>query len=236
MATLVQRDDDMCGRYTLTQDVGKLLDQLEIEFPRELEHPRRYNIAPSQPVVALVADPRPRIEVMEWGYIPTWAKPGANMRSVINARVESIVEGKPYFRGAFKSARCALLADGFYEWKKEKGEKHPYRIGLADGGLFALAGLWSTPHMEDGAERPSCAIITVPANDFMRPIHDRMPAILDTSDILMWLDPKAKERDLYAALEPFPSERMRAYEVSTVVNNPRHDLPDCIKSIAGEEG
>jgi putative SOS response-associated peptidase YedK len=225
----------MCGRYTLTSDVGELLDQLEIEFPPELGHPRRYNIAPSQPVLALVADPHPRIDVMEWGYVPTWAKPEANMHSVINARVESIVEGKPYFRNAFRSARCVLLADGFYEWKKVKGEKHPYRIGLRDGGLFALAGIWGEPHMLDGSPRPCCAIITVPANDFMRPIHDRMPAMLETSDIMMWLDPKTRERDLYAALEPFDSEKMRAYEVSRAVNNARHDEADCIASISDEE-
>src|SRR5829696_2193900 len=136
----------MCGRYTLASDVDKLLDQLEIEFPEELAHPRRYNIAPSQPVLGLVADPHPRIEVMEWGYIPTWARPGSGMHSVINARVESITEGKPYFRSAFRSARCALLADGFYEWKKERGGKRPFRIGLRDGGIFAMAGLWSEPH------------------------------------------------------------------------------------------
>jgi putative SOS response-associated peptidase YedK len=227
---------DMCGRYTLTKDVGELLEQLEIEFPKELAHPRRYNIAPGQPVLAILADPQPRLEVLEWGFIPTWSKPGAGMRSVINARVESIIEKKPYFRGAFRSARCALLADGFYEWKKVKGEKHPYRIGLRDGGLFAMAGLWSEPHEIDGVVRPSCTIITLPANDFMRPIHDRMPAILDTSEIMMWIDPKTRERDLLAALEPLEASKLRAYEVSIAVNNARYDEAECIKSIEEDDG
>src|SRR5438132_3711401 len=124
---------DMCGRYTLATDLSEFLEQLGIEAPKELLHPRRYNIAPSQPVVALVADPEPRLEVMEWGFIPSWAKPGQDLRAVINARADSITE-KPYFRGAFRSSRCAVLADGFYEWQRIGKEKYHHRIGLKDGG------------------------------------------------------------------------------------------------------
>ncbi len=225
----------MCGRYTLATRVSLLLEQLQIEFPPQLADPKRYNVAPGQPVLVLVADPTPRAEVMEWGYIPTWSRPGSDMRAVINARVESLREGKPYYRGAFRSARCAILADGFYEWKKERDGKHPYHIGLRDGGLFAMAGLWSSPHAADGAEHITCAIITVPANSFMRPIHDRMPAILQPEAILPWLDPKASERELYAALEPCPAEMMSAYEVSTMVNNPQNDAPECIQPVGGSQ-
>lgn len=220
----------MCGRYTLATDLTDFLATLGLEAPAELLHPRQYNIAPTQPVVALVADPRPRIEIMEWGFVPSWAKPTADVRSVINARAETISE-KPFFRGAFRSSRCALLADGFYEWKREGKEKHPYRIRLADGGLFAMAGLWSIRHTGDGSEHATCAIITTTPNDLMRPIHDRMPAILEPQDLSVWLDPKARQADLLAALHPYPADEMDAYEVSRAVNSPTNDSPQCIEPI-----
>lgn len=227
----------MCGRYTLASDIAEFLDLFDLDVPEELAHPRRYNIAPSQPVLGVVADPAPRVEIMEWGFVPSWARPDSNMRSVINARVESLAEEKPYFKGAFKSARCVILADGFYEWKSQKGEKgkRPYRIGLKDKGIFAMAGLWSMPRTEDGSERVTSAIITVPANEFMKDIHDRMPAILRVPDLTVWLDPKARSTELFKALEPYPADQMSAYEVGMSVNNPRHDSPDCVRSIEDEE-
>jgi len=220
----------MCGRYTLATDLSDFLEQLGIEAPKALLHPRRYNIAPSQPVLALIGDPEPRLEVMEWGFIPSWAKPGQEMKPVINARADSIIE-KPYFRGAFKNSRCAVLADGFYEWQKIGNEKYPFRIALKDEGIFAMAGLWSIAHGGDGSERATCAIVTVEPNELMSTIHDRMPAILSLEDIPVWLDRMTQPRDLLAAIEPYPAEQMQAYEVSRAVNNPRNDTPECIKAI-----
>jgi putative SOS response-associated peptidase YedK len=226
----------MCGRYTLATDLEEFLSELGLDFPPEVAHPRRYNISPSQPVLGIVADPHPRIEIMEWGFIPGWAKPDRPMKPVINARVESIEEKKPYFRGAFHSARCAVIADGFYEWMKRGKEKHPYRIMLKDQRPFAMAGLWSYLNIGDGTERATCAIITTRPNELMQGIHDRMPAIIDTADIPHWLDPKTRERDLFSLLEPFPADRMKAYEVGRQVNSPGNDNPDCIKGISDEEG
>lgn len=223
----------MCGRYTLVKNVAQLFQQLAIEFPAEIAEPRRYNVAPSQPILAIVADPHPRVEFLEWGFIPTWARPGAGVHAVINARAESVIEGKPYFRGAFRSARCVLLADGFYEWKKERAGKRPFRICLRDGSVFAMAGLWSSPHLSDGAEHPTGAVITVEPNELMRPIHDRMPAILHLRDVPLWLDPTARDRELIPLLVPFPAEEMTAYEVGTIVNNPRNDTPECIEPVNG---
>lgn len=221
----------MCGRFTLASDLGQFLSLFDVDAPPELEHPRQYNIAPSQPVVGLVADPHTRLEVMEWGFLPTWSRPGSDARTVINARVESLEEGKPYFRGAFRSARCIIMADGFYEWKKERGGKRPFHIGLKKKGVFGFAGLWSMPHESDGTHRATCAIITLPANDFMRDIHDRMPAILRPSDLERWIDPKTPSRELFKVLEPYPSEEMTAHEVGVLVNNPRNDVPECIRPI-----
>lgn len=229
---LIEPDYTMCGRFTLASDIDEFLERFGISIPLDLAHPRQYNIAPSQPLLALVADPSPRYEIMEWGFVPGWAKPESDAKAVINARVESLHEGKPYFKGAFKSARCAIVADGFYEWKKmgrgAAGGKQPYRIGLNDGALFAMAGLWSSPRTADGGERATCAIITVEPNELMADIHNRMPAILDPTDLDIWLDPKAAPRDLFAALHPYPSEKMRAYEVSQRVNSPANNGPDCI--------
>ena len=224
----------MCGRYTLASDLEEFLKELGLDFPPEVAHPRRYNIAPSQPILGIVADPHPRIEIMEWGFIPGWAKPERGMKPVINARVESIQEGKPYFRGAFRSARCAVIADGFYEWKKIGKEKFPYRITLRDGRPFAMAGVWSHYNGGDGSEHATCAIITTRPNELMKGIHDRMPAIIAPSDIPHWLDPKARENDLFSLLEPYSAEEMTAYEVSRSVNSPGNDSPSCIESMSDE--
>jgi putative SOS response-associated peptidase YedK len=221
---------NMCGRYTLATDLEGFLSELDLAAPAELLHPRRYNVAPGQPVLGIVADPEPRLEVMEWGYIPSWAKPESHPKPVINARVET-VEEKPYFRGAFRSSRCGLLADGFYEWKRVGKEKQPVRITMKDGSIFAMAGLWSNYYDVDGSHRATCAIITVEPNELMEPIHNRMPAILSVPDLLVWLDPRAQPRDLHAVLGPYPADELRAYEVGTVVNAATNDVPQCIEPI-----
>jgi putative SOS response-associated peptidase YedK len=225
----------MCGRYTLASDVSDFLAALAIDVPDALAHPRRYNIAPSQPVLGIVADPLPRAEVMVWGFLPSWAKPDKGMKPVINARVESIREGKPFYRGAFVSGRCAILADGFYEWKRMGKGKQPYRIQLRDRGVFAMAGLWSWYRSADGAEQATCAIVTVAANDFMRDIHDRMPAILREDDLGVWLDPTSRQLDLFSALEPYDPAEMSAFAVSTTVNSPANDNDKCIEPLTEDE-
>ena len=217
----------MCGRYTLATDLAEYLSRFRLELPDELQHPRLYNIAPSQPVLGMVATPECRLDIMEWGFVPGWAKEEGKFPSVINARGETVSE-KPYFRGAFRSNRCAILADGFYEWKREGDEKRPYRITLKDGGVFAMAGLRSERITNDGSLRISCAIITTRPNRLMADIHDRMPVILPTDHVENWLDREAPSRELKAMIASYPAEQMEAVEVSTLVNNPRNDSPECI--------
>ncbi len=213
----------MCGRYSLTQDIAEFLHALGLSVPPELAHPRQYNIAPSQPVLGVVADPTPRLMVMEWGFVPSWAKPENDTKAVINARGETVAE-KPFFRGAFRSSRCALLADGFYEWKRMGTQKQPYRITLSGGNIFAMAGLWSSRMTPDGSEQITCAVVTTGPNQLMRPIHDRMPVILNSADLSLWLDPKARQQDLLQTIAPYPADAMTAYPVSTAINNPRNDF------------
>lgn len=224
----------MCGRFTLASDPESFLKRFSLEIPEGLEHPRLFNIAPSQPVLGLVANPAIALEVMEWGFIPSWAKEEKSFKPVINARAETVAE-KPYFRGSFRSSRCAILADGFYEWKKVGDTKHPHHIGLKDGGVFAMAGLWSHRVVADGSEQVTCAIITTGPNALMKDLHDRMPAILNEEGVEAWLDREARSTELEALLRPYPAEEMRAYEVSTLVNNPRNDSEECMKPWSEED-
>ena len=179
----------------------------------------RFNIAPTQEVSAVrdLGEGR-ELEFLRWGLIPSWAKDKSIGAKLINARAETVAE-KPAFRSAFKHRRCLIPADGFFEWKKEGGRKEPHYITLRDGGLFAFAGLWEEWHPEDGEAVRSCTIITTGANELVRPLHDRMPVILDPGDYADWLDvnPRTKEQ-LLSLLRPFPSEKMRTYPQDCLVN------------------
>lgn len=219
----------MCGRLILTlypQDIREILPDVEVPD----EWTPRYNIAPSQ-AIAVVANREPkRVEFFRWGLIPSWAKDASIGDKMINARAESVAT-KPSFRGPFKHRRCLVLADGFYEWQAAVGRrtKTPFCIRLKSRGPFALAGLWDTWHPPEGPIMSSCTIITTAANEMMAPIHDRMPVILPPAAYTEWIDVGEQPPDrLSKLLVPYPSDELIAYPVSQVVNNPRHDAPDCV--------
>ena len=147
---------------------------------------------------------------------------------MINARAETVAE-KPSFRRALVRRRCLVLSDGFYEWRTHGGKKTPVRVVLKSGDPFAFAGLWETWRPRGGEAIRSCTIITTEPNSFMEPIHNRMPVILSRDAESAWLDRGIEDADLLTGLlAPYPSEEMAAYQVSTLVNSPRNDLPDCI--------
>jgi putative SOS response-associated peptidase YedK len=219
----------MCGRFTLTVDPGKLQEAIPgVIVPEEL--PRRYNIAPSQPVAVVPNDGQNRLDFFVWGLIPSWAKdPGIGNR-MINARAETLAE-KPAFRAAFRRRRCLVLADGFYEWRQEPGKsaKTPMYIKFKSSDPFAFAGLWEIWQSGDGSEVRSCTIITTSPNRLMEDIHNRMPVILPKESYAPWLameevDPKV----LQPFLAPYPDDMMVAYPVSRMVNSPQNDVPECI--------
>jgi putative SOS response-associated peptidase YedK len=141
------------------------------------------------------------------------------------------VATKPSFRQAFRSRRCLVVSDGFYEWQKVDGRKQPYHIRLPDERPFGLAGLWE--RWDKGTEPvESCTILTTEANELMLPIHDRMPVILPPEQYTLWLDPRCGDTGKLAKLlRPYPSEQMVAYKVSTLVNNPKNDAAKCIEPI-----
>lgn len=212
----------MCGRFSLTLPVEAIGRLFAVDVENAPALGARYNIAPSQRIAAVrrrEGSSERELAFLHWGFVPAWARDPGSMRQPINARGES-VEGKPMFREAFRKRRCLIPADGFYEWKNTAGGKQPWRIERADGAPFAFAGLWDRWRGRDGRVIESCAIITTDANETMRPIHDRMPVILDIGRFGPWLEASpVAASDL---IEPWRGE-LAAYPVSRRLNDPHHD-------------
>ena len=220
----------MCGRFTLAIEQGDLESEFKgVDFPTQFAP--RYNIAPSQPVLAILNDGKSRADFLMWGLIPSWAKVPAIGNRLINARGETLAE-KPAFRGPFKYTRCLILADGFYEWQSSPAAKTkvPHYIQMADGRPFGFAGLWSEWRSADGSPVRSCTIVTTSPNSLLATIHNRMPVILQSEDRAAWLDPSPAPAEAMSRLiKPYPSDHMRAFPVSTLVNDPKNDRPECIR-------
>ncbi len=218
----------MCGRYTLKADLSDLMDAFPgFTFPKTLE--ARYNIAPTQSIPVIPNDGEQQVTFFRWGLIPSWAKDPSIGNRMINARAETLAK-KPSFRAPYKRRRCLVLADGFYEWGKEPGKnsKTPYFFQVAEGKPFAFAGLWELWRPDD-TPIYSCTIITTEPNDVVAPIHSRMPVILPPEAYTLWLDPEERPAKVFQPwLKSYPASDMTAYAVSTRVNNPRHDAPDCV--------
>lgn len=232
----------MCGRFTLKTPNPRLQELFGLE---ELPHlVPRFNIAPTQSVFTIHASasvPELREAVMlRWGLIPFWAKDMAIGNTMINARAETVAE-KPSFRQAFAKRRCLIPADGFFEWQKlTSGKKQPWWIRMADEEPFAMAGLWErwSPKKEsaapDNEEIPgsnivqSCTILTINANTDMQSLHDRMPVILPSETWATWLNAASDKADLQGLLKPFANGRLIRSKVSTIVNRPIIDSPECI--------
>jgi len=224
----------MCGRFTLASPRAAVKELLPLLDGPEIQP--RYNIAPTQPVLAVRQLPqyaRPEIVTLRWGLVPHWADDIKVGYSLINARSESAAD-KPAFRDAFRRRRCLILADGFYEWQKLDGRKQPYHIHRRDGKPFAFAGLWERWNR---GEQPleTCTILTTDANDLMRPLHDRMPVMLDPGDFERWLDPTVdRPAEFQPFLKPCPEDWLQATPVSTHVNNPRNEDASCIVPIPAQ--
>jgi putative SOS response-associated peptidase YedK len=218
----------MCGRFTLRTPAHVLaqvfgLDGVPVFSPR-------YNIAPTQDVLAVTLNDQQKrgFVLLRWGLIPSWADDPKIGSRMINARAES-VRTKPSFRHAFKHNRCLILADGFFEWQKRGATKQPMFIGQRDGCPFAFAGLWER-WQKGPQEINSCTIITTEANDFMRPVHDRMPVILSPADYDQWFT--ADPSDAEQLLRPNSTDELTMIPVGKIVNSPRNDVPECVLPVA----
>lgn len=205
----------MCGRYTLSSTP----ESIEAIFDGPMSVPEtspRYNIAPSQVCGIVTGKSSYRFEAATWGIMPSWMR---EPRMLINARSETILE-KPSFRRLYENGRCAVPADGFYEWETVSGKKRPVYFHRSGREPFAFAGLFEEDP-QGGA--PKFVVLTVAANDFVRPIHDRMPVMLTGSSIGDWL-----KRGDPSVLIPSPEDFLVADRVSKLVNSPSNDSPECI--------
>jgi putative SOS response-associated peptidase YedK len=221
----------VCGRYTLaTPDPFDVRARFPVGESVAIE--QRFNVAPGDDVLAVTTDKEgaPRGELLRWGLVPSWAKSAETGLKMINARVETVAE-RPAFKRAFERYRCLIIADGFYEWRKPDAEhprKQPFHITRDDGGLFAFAGLWSIWYGPDESKLRTCTILTTHANSAIKPLHDRMPVMLERADEAAWLDtstPADRVSEILAGLEP---ERTALRPVSAAVNDARYDGPECL--------
>jgi putative SOS response-associated peptidase YedK len=214
----------MCGRYSNILSWREMVALYRITMGPPQNYPARYNIAPTQvvPVARPAGDVGRELAMLRWGLIPHWAKDIKIGYSTINARAETVAT-KPAFREAFKRRRCLVPATGYYEWRAEGGGKQPYHFVLGDGDPLTFAGLWER---WDKGQEPveSFTIIVTAANDLAKPIHDRMPVILDPADWDAWLDVEhTSPADAQGLLKPYPAVRMRAIPVDRRVNSPKND-------------
>lgn len=217
----------MCGRFTLTSPPQRLRERFALAAVPEGLAPR-YNIAPSQEVLVIPNRAERLLRPARWGLVPHWAHEAAIGHRLINARAETLAQ-RPAFRDALERQRCVVLADGFYEWRRRGRARQPFHLRGRDGAPLAFAGLWDVWRAPDGERLASCTIVTVPANAVVAPIHDRMPAILSPAGIDAWLAPaRAPAAALLPWLAPCPDAALEAYPVSTWVNTPDHDGPECI--------
>lgn len=222
----------MCGRFERSISIDVIIRNFRVNNA-SVEMAPSYNVAPSQDVLIIrVGDSGERLlESCKWGFLPSWAKEPAMAHKMINARAETIAT-KPAFRDAFRRNRCLVVADGFYEWEKREKKKVPYYVRLKSGKPFGFAGLynyWSSP---EGKSICTCTIITSDSNELIRPVHDRMPVIIQADKEDLWLDPKVSDQGtLLELLKPCPSEDLEMHEISSKVNSPGYDEPDVISPI-----
>jgi putative SOS response-associated peptidase YedK len=227
----------MCGRYTyFPAEFSDLRLTWNVDEVSGLNLEPRYNIAPTQEAPVIVhANGKRTLELFRWGLIPWWAKDPAIGNQMINARAETLGE-KPAFKYLLEKRRCLVLADGFYEWRKEGKQKVPMRFKLKSGEPFAFAGLWDSWKQPDGNLLCTYTIVTTEPNEVLRPIHNRMPAMLSNEDAQKWLTVDDEITHALTLLKPFPAGAMEGYDVSPLVNNPRNDLPECVQPISNPGG
>jgi putative SOS response-associated peptidase YedK len=222
----------VCGRFVSAQPVEVLAARFGVDEVVADALPPRYNVAPTA-IVPAIAGTRTgrRLGTMTWGLVPSWADgPVAGPRPV-NARAETLAD-KSLFAEALVRRRCVIPADGFYEWRSgPDGTKHPFYISGADGSLLALAGLWDRWEAPDSPPLVSCAIVTTTANDTVRPLHDRMPAVLVGNTWCEWLDPSLHDRRrLQALLRPAGPDVLTIARANRRVNDAGNDGPDLLSA------
>jgi putative SOS response-associated peptidase YedK len=240
----------VCGRFVSTAGPDRIASYFDAVLPTEAVAEslgENYNVAPTQDVYAVVAngDGSARVDTFHWGLIPSWAKDRSIASRMINARAETLSE-KPAFKGLLAKKRCIVPMDGFYEWRpgspdgplNAKGQplKQPMFIHRVDGAPLAVAGLWTAwkdPADAEGRFLHSVTVITTAANAAIRPVHDRMPALLTADRWAAWLDPSNGDvASLTEMLDGGPPDLLTMQAVSTDVNNVRNNRRDLIAPVS----
>jgi putative SOS response-associated peptidase YedK len=208
----------VCGRYASSRRPDDLVSYFEVEEPPEEVLPPSWNVAPTDPVYAVVQREHRQLRVVRWGVVPSWSKDARGAARMINARQES-VKDKPAFRKAYATRRCLVPADGYYEWKPEGAAKQPYFLSAGDP--LAMAGIYEHWKSPEGVWLSTCAVITTTAPDDVGEIHDRAPLLVPREHWALWLDPEvADPGDL---LVPGTPGVLDAWPVSKDVGNVRNN-------------
>lgn len=217
----------MCGRFSIFAPAETLRIRFNALFNEEFKP--TYNAAPTQRLPVITQDEPRTIHLYRWGLIPSWAKEPKIGNQMINARAETLLQ-KPSFQDSFKKRRCLVLTDGFYEWKQTSDQKTPYRISIQDNDLFVFAGIWDVWRTPGGETLRSFSIITTEPNELMRSLHNRMPVILKKENEHSWLQ-DVDTQEAQSMLEPYPLDDLKAYPISTLVNNPRNNSGNVIRPL-----
>jgi len=219
----------MCGRYVIKTPPGLMREIFG--YAEQPNFPPRYNVAPTQPIPVVRLDKGERsFALVRWGLIPAWVKDPRGFSLLINARAESALD-KPAFRNAMRRRRCLVPADGFYEWKQDGARRRPFYA--AAKSLVAFAGVWEPWIGPNGEEMETACIITTTANRTLRPLHDRMPAVIPPQAFDLWLDcAKVDAVTAAALLVPAPEDTFAAHEVSVAVNRAANDSAALIEPVA----
>jgi len=223
----------MCGRATLAKKPKEIEKRYNVTFePTEPTNKNclpNYNIAPTHWHPVLTNESTNPLRIFKWGLIPSWAKDAKIASNLINARSETILD-KPAFK-CINQQRCLVPYDGFYEWKKVGKDRIPYRIILPNTPIFSVAGIWETWTDSTGTTIPTFTVLTQPPNTLMQSIHDRMPAILAPNQEAAWLDNTLPIKEILALIQPYPSELMKAYRVSSLVNKVSANNPQLLAEV-----
>jgi putative SOS response-associated peptidase YedK len=224
----------MCGRFVRKRSASSVAAEFEVDEVVDDLQPS-FNIAPTHDVAVIVNSGAKRLVAMRWGLVPSWATDPGIGSKLINARAETLVT-----RSAFKEAlirrRCLVIGDGFYEWQKQGKTRTPQLFRLRSDRTFAFAGLYEVWTPPFGEALTTCTIITTPPNALVKPIHDRMPAILPKKLESLWLDESVSDQTvLLNVLAPYPADEMESFTVSSLVNSVKNDSPECIQPATIEQ-
>jgi len=229
----------MCGRFTQAMSWKELVELYRLNDQPETPLQPRYNVAPSQQVLAIRQEAGERQAFLpRWGLVASWAKDSAIGNRMINARGESLAE-KSAFRSAFRRRRCLIPASGFYEWSGPRSARQPHYIQARTGGLLTFAGLWESwrdPALPEAPPLESCTIVTTPASSDVTALHDRMLVILSPDQWESWLNPEAPLPLLEGLLQPAPAGSLVYHPVDRKVGSPRVEGPDLIAPLPRPSG